>query len=138
MADSPGANSVGHRHERTISRGGPSTFEIRICRRRSRMKSSLRKRPHIHHARTILTITTPTRTLSPDACFIFRILLGIGIGGGHPMSASITSDRANLRKYGMMLAYIFSNQGRGNFISSLATIIVLLCYKHVTNVEGES
>ncbi|KAF8900250.1 phosphate transporter [Gymnopilus junonius] len=69
---------------------------------------------------TILTITTPTGTLSPDACLIylgcFRILLGIGT----------------------MLAYIFSNQGWGNFVGSLATIIVLECYKHVMDVEGKT
>ncbi|KAJ8517458.1 hypothetical protein ONZ45_g5329 [Pleurotus djamor] len=63
---------------------------------------------------TILTLTTPTGTLSPDSCLIylgvFRILLGIGVGGDYPMSASVTSDRANLRKRGTLLAYIFSNQ----------------------------
>ena len=83
---------------------------------------------------TILTMTTPTGSLSPEGSLIylgvFRILLGIGVGGDYPMSASITSDRSNLRKRGTMLAYIFSNQGWGSFMGSLLTIIVLLCYKH--------
>jgi len=91
---------------------------------------------------TILTITTPTGSLSPNGSLIylgiFRILLGIGVGGDYPMSASITSDRANLRKRGTMLAYIFSNQGWGSFVGSLATIIVLACYKHVMNDKGET
>ncbi|RDB24357.1 putative metabolite transporter C2H8.02 [Hypsizygus marmoreus] len=90
---------------------------------------------------TILTMTTPTGSLSPDHCLIylaiFRILLGIGVGGDYPMSASITSDRSNLRKRGTMLAYIFSNQGWGSFMGSLITIIVLACYKHVMDGKGE-
>jgi len=95
---------------------------------------------------TILTMTTPTGSLTPDSCLIylgvFRILLGIGVGGDYPMSASITSDRANLRKRGTMLAYIFSNQGWGSFMGSLATIIVLAAYKgtmqsgHTSKVDG--
>ncbi|KAG6886793.1 hypothetical protein C0992_002352 [Termitomyces sp. T32_za158] len=91
---------------------------------------------------TILTMTTPTGTLSPDNCLIylgiFRIILGIGVGGDYPMSASVTSDRANLRKRGTMLAYIFSNQGWGSLLGSVVTIVVLACYKHVMDVEGKT
>ncbi|KAG7086872.1 hypothetical protein E1B28_002793 [Marasmius oreades] len=91
---------------------------------------------------TILCLTTPTGRLSPDSCLIylgiFRILLGVGVGGDYPMSASVTSDRANLRKRGTMLAYIFSNQGWGSLAGSLVTIIVLACYKHVMDVEGKT
>ncbi|KAF8172897.1 hypothetical protein BJ912DRAFT_859713, partial [Pholiota molesta] len=46
----------------------------------------------------------------------------------YPTSASIISDRANVRKRGTTLAYIFSSQGWGTFVGSLVTIIVLLCY----------
>lgn len=84
---------------------------------------------------TILTMTTPTGSLSPSGSLIylsmFRILLGVGVGGDYPMSATVTSDRSNLRKRGTMLAYIFSNQGWGSFFGSLATIVVLACYKSV-------
>jgi PHS family inorganic phosphate transporter-like MFS transporter len=54
------------------------------------------------------------------------------------MSASVTSDRSAIRKRGTMLAYIFANQGWGSFVGSLVTIIVLACYKHVMNDEGET
>ncbi|PPR02809.1 hypothetical protein CVT26_009595 [Gymnopilus dilepis] len=91
---------------------------------------------------TILCITTPTGSLSPNSCLIylgiFRILLGVGVGGDYPMSASVTSDRSKIRKRGTMLAYIFSNQGWGSFVGSLVTIIVLLAYKHVMNDKGET
>ncbi|KAJ7683780.1 MFS general substrate transporter [Mycena rosella] len=91
---------------------------------------------------TIMSITTPTGSLSPDSCLIYlsvwRIILGIGVGGDYPMSASITSDRASLRKRGTMLAYIFSNQGWGSLVGSLVTIVVLAAYKHVMNDEGKT
>jgi MFS transporter, PHS family, inorganic phosphate transporter len=91
---------------------------------------------------TILTLTTPTGRLSPNACLVylgvFRVLLGVGVGGDYPMSASVTSDRSNLRKRGTMLAYIFSNQGWGSLVGSLATIIVLLCYKSAMEGRGET
>ncbi|ETW82243.1 inorganic phosphate transporter [Heterobasidion irregulare TC 32-1] len=91
---------------------------------------------------TILCICDPTGSLSPNGALIylgvFRIILGIGVGGDYPMSASITSDRANLRKRGTMLAYIFANQGWGSLAGSLVTIIVLACYKHVMNEEGKT
>ncbi|KIO24909.1 hypothetical protein M407DRAFT_15344 [Tulasnella calospora MUT 4182] len=90
---------------------------------------------------TILCLTTPTGSISPDGSLIylgvFRILLGIGVGGDYPMSASVTSDRANLRKRGTMLAYIFSNQGWGSFMGSIIFMIVLQCYRHVMETKGE-
>jgi len=80
--------------------------------------------------------------LSPNGALLwlgfFRILLGVGVGGDYPMSASVTSDRTYIRKRGTMLAYIFSNQGWGSFVGSLATIIVLLAYKHVMNDEKKT
>ncbi|KII90528.1 hypothetical protein PLICRDRAFT_536373 [Plicaturopsis crispa FD-325 SS-3] len=82
---------------------------------------------------TIMSLTTPTGSLSPDSCLIylamFRIILGIGVGGDYPMSASITGDRANLRKRGTLLAYIFANQGWGSLVGSLVVMVVLACYK---------
>ncbi|KAF7351733.1 MFS inorganic phosphate transporter [Mycena sanguinolenta] len=56
----------------------------------------------------------------------------------YPMSASVTSDRAVLRKRGTMLAYIFSNQGWGSFVGSLVTVVVLAAYKKVMDDEGET
>lgn len=69
---------------------------------------------------------------------MFRILLGVGVGGDYPMSASVTSDRASIRKRGTLLAYIFANQGWGSLVGSLVVIVVLACYKHVMNDLGET
>jgi MFS transporter, PHS family, inorganic phosphate transporter len=80
--------------------------------------------------------------LSPDGSLIWigvwRIILGIGVGGDYPMSASVTADRMSVRKRGTMLAYVFANQGWGSLVGSLVTITVLACYKNVMDVHGET
>ena len=53
----------------------------------------------------------PTPTLKMWYLFGFRVLMGIGIGGDYPMSASIVAERSSLRNRGRMLGWIFSNQG---------------------------
>lgn len=91
---------------------------------------------------TILSLCDPTGAVSPNSALIYlgviRIILGIGIGGDYPMSASVTSDRSNLYKRGTMLAYIFSNQGWGSLAGSLVTMAVLGCYKSVMHDKGET
>ncbi|KAI0060474.1 MFS general substrate transporter [Artomyces pyxidatus] len=91
---------------------------------------------------TIMCISDPTGDISPDGALVWlgvwRIILGIGVGADYPMSASVTSERSNLRKRGTMLAYIFSFQGWGSLIGSLVTLITLACYKHVMNAKGET
>ncbi|KAI0783511.1 major facilitator superfamily domain-containing protein [Abortiporus biennis] len=90
---------------------------------------------------TILCISAPTGQIPPNGTLIwlgvFRIMLGIGVGGDYPMSASVSTDRARLRKRGVMLAYIFANQGWGSLVGSLATVIVLSCYKTAIEDKGE-
>ncbi|THH07462.1 hypothetical protein EW145_g3370 [Phellinidium pouzarii] len=90
---------------------------------------------------TILCLTTPTGSISPNGSLIylsiFRILLGVGVGGDYPMSASVSSDRASVRKRGVMLNYIFANQGWGSFVGSIAAMVVLACYKNVMQ-KGET
>ena len=90
---------------------------------------------------TILCLTTPTGQLSANGSLIylavFRIILGIGVGGDYPMSATVSTDRAHLRRRGVLLSYIFANQGWGSFAGSLAFIITLVCYKGSLD-KGES
>ena len=53
---------------------------------------------------TIMCISDPTNDLSPNGALLWlalwRIVLGVGVGGDYPMSASITSDRAHLKRRG--------------------------------------
>ncbi|CAE6485683.1 unnamed protein product [Rhizoctonia solani] len=69
---------------------------------------------------------------------VFRIVLGIGVGGDYPMSAAVTGDRASLRKRGSMLIYVFANQGWGSFVGSLVTMIVLACFKTGIDAHGHT
>ncbi|KAH8556871.1 major facilitator superfamily domain-containing protein [Umbelopsis sp. PMI_123] len=65
-------------------------------------------------------------------CF-WRFILGIGIGGDYPMSATITSEWSSTGRRGMMMALIFSMQGIGNLAAAIVTLIVLACFKGAVN-----
>ncbi|KAG0166209.1 Inorganic phosphate transporter pho84 [Apophysomyces sp. BC1015] len=59
----------------------------------------------------------------------WRFVLGVGIGGDYPMSATIMSEWASSQRRGQLVALIFSMQGFGNVCASLVTMIVLLIFK---------
>ncbi|KAI9366867.1 major facilitator superfamily domain-containing protein [Zopfochytrium polystomum] len=56
---------------------------------------------------------------------IWRFFLGIGIGGDYPMSAVITSEFANVRYRGMMLAAVFAMQGIGILVGGVVFVSTL-------------
>ncbi|KAI9342845.1 major facilitator superfamily domain-containing protein [Obelidium mucronatum] len=60
-----------------------------------------------------------------DALAIWRFFLGIGIGGDYPMSATITSEFANVKYRGMMLSAVFAMQGIGIMVGGLVYIATL-------------
>lgn len=72
----------------------------------------------------------PTPTLKMVWIICFRLLMGAGIGGDYPMSASIVAERSNLARRGQMLGWIFSNQGWGTLAASIVTLIVLACFQN--------
>lgn len=81
---------------------------------------------------TIVCISVPSYFTGNQVLlwiFITRIVLGIGIGGDYPMSATVVSDRANIHRRGTLLTFIFANQGWGSFVGSLITIITLAAFK---------
>jgi len=45
---------------------------------------------------------------------IFRMIMGVGIGGDYPMSAIIMSEYANVKDRGKLIALVFANQGIGS------------------------
>lgn len=61
---------------------------------------------------------------------VFRFVMGIGIGGDYPMSATIVSDRSHLKNRGFLLSWIFSNQGWGNLTGAILAVIVIAGYRH--------
>uniref|UniRef100_A0A0G4H4L2 Major facilitator superfamily (MFS) profile domain-containing protein n=1 Tax=Chromera velia CCMP2878 TaxID=1169474 RepID=A0A0G4H4L2_9ALVE len=54
----------------------------------------------------------------------FRVVMGIGIGGEYPLSASVSSECVGPSKKGRMLSLVFSAQGVGAILS---TMVFLLC-----------
>ncbi|KAG0173586.1 Inorganic phosphate transporter pho84 [Apophysomyces sp. BC1034] len=65
----------------------------------------------------------------------WRLILGFGIGGDYPMSATITSEWSTAGRRGMMMALIFSMQGIGNLAAAIVTLIVLAIFKNAINAD---
>jgi phosphate:H+ symporter len=65
----------------------------------------------------------------------WRLILGFGIGGDYPMSATITSEWSATGKRGVMMALIFSMQGIGSLAAAIVTIILLAIFKNAINAE---
>ncbi|KAJ7850280.1 inorganic phosphate transporter [Mycena olivaceomarginata] len=60
----------------------------------------------------------------------WRFLMGVGIGGDYPLSATITSEFAATRIRGRMITAVFAGQGWGNFTAVLVAFIVNEAYKN--------
>lgn len=65
----------------------------------------------------------------------WRLILGIGIGGDYPLSATITSEWASSGRRGMMIAAVFSMQGFGNVAAALVALIVLAIFEGPVNAN---
>lgn len=59
----------------------------------------------------------------------WRVLLGVGIGGDYPLSATITSEFAPTRSRGRMLATVFFMQPCGYLLATIVSMIALAAYK---------
>jgi MFS transporter, PHS family, inorganic phosphate transporter len=64
---------------------------------------------------------------SPNICWliIFRIILGLGIGGDYPVSSTIMSEYAGKSTRGMMVTLVFSMQAVGLTIGPLLAALLL-------------
>src|SRR6059058_1034377 len=67
-------------------------------------------------------------SLSPNVFWllIFRFILGLGIGGDYPLSATLMSEYANRRDRGKLITMVFSMQGLGLIVGPLVAIILLV------------
>lgn len=75
----------------------------------------------------ILAIGAIASAFSPSIIWLiaFRILLGIGIGGDYPVSATIMSEYAGKRSRGQMVGLVFAMQAAGLIIGPLLAVILL-------------
>ncbi|QRV86964.1 Sugar (and other) transporter [Ceratobasidium sp. AG-Ba] len=71
------------------------------------------------------------------ALIVWRVFMGIGIGGDYPLSAVITSEFAATRIRGRMMTAVFSMQGFGNFAAVLISLIVTQAYKPQMTSSGD-
>ncbi|EQD73613.1 high affinity inorganic phosphate transporter, partial [mine drainage metagenome] len=56
---------------------------------------------------------------------IWRFVLGIGIGGEYPLSATIMSENSNVRSRGRLVASVFALQGFGLLVGAAVSLAVV-------------
>lgn len=90
---------------------------------------------------TVLIVAAPL-SLGAKGVFtwitVWRVIMGIGIGGDYPMSSAAISDRSATSRRGMLLAFTFSMQGWGNFLGGIVTLIIIYCYESSIKAENIS
>ncbi|GJJ68078.1 MFS transporter, PHS family, inorganic phosphate transporter [Entomortierella parvispora] len=65
----------------------------------------------------------------PASLIIWRVIVGIGIGGDYPLSAVITSEFATTNRRGAMMAAVFAMQGFGYLTTGIVALILLAAFK---------
>jgi len=75
----------------------------------------------------ILALGAIASAFAPNFTFLLvsRVILGIGIGGDYPVSATIMSEYAGKRSRGKMVGLVFAMQGAGLVIGPLIAAILL-------------
>ncbi|XP_059461456.1 probable inorganic phosphate transporter 1-9 [Corylus avellana] len=66
---------------------------------------------------------------------LFRFILGLGIGGDYPLSATIMSEFANKTTRGALIAAVFSMQGLGILTASVVTMTVCRIFDATSDVH---
>ncbi|RDA90887.1 hypothetical protein CP533_3216 [Ophiocordyceps camponoti-saundersi (nom. inval.)] len=75
-------------------------------------------------------LASASPAMGPSALLImWRVLMGIGIGGDYPLSSVITSEFAPTRWRGAMIAAVFSMQGVGLLLSALVALVTTVAFK---------
>lgn len=55
----------------------------------------------------------------------FRLIMGLGIGGDYPLSATLMSEYANRKDRGKLITMVFSMQGLGLILGPLVAVVLL-------------
>src|SRR5712692_3965092 len=76
----------------------------------------------------VLALGAIASALAPNVMFllIFRFVLGLGIGGDYPVSATLMSEYSNRKDRGKLITMVFSMQGLGLILGPLVAIVLLL------------
>jgi len=95
---------------------------------------------------TIIIIATLAQALAGDgfsvgiipALIVWRLILGVGVGGDYPLSAVITSEFAPVHIRGRLMTAVFANQGLGQLCAGIVTIIAVSGYQSsITNANAQ-
>jgi MFS family permease len=75
----------------------------------------------------VLAIGAVLSAFSPNiyVLLIFRFIMGLGIGGDYPLSATLMSEYANRKDRGKLITMVFSMQGLGLIVGPLVAIVLL-------------
>ena len=60
-----------------------------------------------------------------SALILWRFIMGVGVGGGYPLSAVIASEFAPRRNRGRLMTTVFTARGWGNFGTALTNPMCL-------------
>ncbi|KAJ6566649.1 inorganic phosphate transporter [Mycena capillaripes] len=76
------------------------------------------------------------QAMSIIAMLIFwRFIVGLGIGGDYPLSATIASEFASTRVRGRMMTSIFAAQGWGNLAASIVATVITIAFKNAISKD---
>ncbi|HEU5377341.1 MAG TPA: MFS transporter [Ktedonobacteraceae bacterium] len=75
----------------------------------------------------VLAVGAVLSALSPNIYWLlaFRLIMGLGIGGDYPLSATLMSEYANRKDRGKLITMVFSMQGLGLILGPLVAIVLL-------------
>ncbi len=78
----------------------------------------------------VLAIGALASAFAPNIIWllVFRFILGVGIGGDYPVSATLVSEYANRKDRGKLITFVFSTQALGLIIGPLLTYILLISH----------
>ncbi|MGH2478889.1 MAG: MFS transporter, partial [Ktedonobacteraceae bacterium] len=75
----------------------------------------------------VLALGAILSALSPNIYWLlgFRLVMGLGIGGDYPLSATLMSEYANRKDRGKLITMVFSMQGLGLILGQLVAVVLL-------------
>src|SRR5579885_2060946 len=75
----------------------------------------------------VLAVGALLSALSPNIYWllVLRFIMGLGIGGDYPLSATLMSEYSNRKDRGKLITMVFSMQGLGLILGPLVAIVLL-------------
>jgi len=66
---------------------------------------------------------------------LWRIIVGVGVGGDYPLSSVITSEFASTKRRGAMMAAVFAMQGIGQVTASIVGMIATFAFRNAIDQD---